>query len=339
MARIVDVAERAGVSPMTVSRVLNGTGRVSPATRERVLRAIEELNYVPNQIARSLVQGHTNVLGLIIPDITNPFFTTIARGVEDAARKSHYKVLLCNSDEDPKKEREYIETLVASKVDALVMAPVGDSSKGSLDFLQSNQVPVVLVDRRVEGVDDVDLVTSDSVAGTRALVEHLLGLGHRRIALVAGPQTISTARDRRRSFLETVAAAGVEHDPSLEVEVPYTKEGGMMASRTILELPERPTAVFCSNNAQAVGLVLGFRQAGVRIPDEIAVCCFDDVELASMLDPFLTVTQQPAYTFGTIAVQLLLERMEGNVTIPRRVVLEPTLTIRRSTIGGSTKRR
>lgn len=335
MANINDVAARARVSAMTVSRVLNNTGRVSAATRAAVLQAIKDLNYVPNQLARSLVKGQSRTLALLVTDVTNPFFTTIARGVEDAARRGGYRVLLCNTDEDVGKEQEYLETLIAAQVDGIIIAPAGSGSRKHLQLLIQRGIPAVLVDRALDGVE-CDQVVGDSEAGARALVQHLLELGHRRVALVTGPLTVSTARDRHAGYRRALAEAGIPLDPGLELETSYKQEGGQQAAAALLALADRPTAVFCANNFQAVGLVVALREAGIQVPEQLAVCCFDDVELASMLDPFLTVAAQPAYSFGTIATQLLLERLGGAAPpVQRRVVLQPNLIVRRSTVGAA----
>jgi len=337
MATIHDVAARAGVSAMTVSRVLNDRGRVSGETRERVLAAVRELNYVPNQLARSLVGGRSRTLALLVADITNPFFTTVARGVEDAARQRGYRVLVGNSDEDVEQEYEYIKAVIASQVDGVIMSPASSRSKAAVQLLGDKGIPVVLLDRGLDGVE-ADLVAGDSVAGARLLVEHLLSLGHRRIAAVTGPLSVSTARDRLAGYRAGLQAAGLQPDPELELEVSYKPEGGQEAARRLLTMPPetRPTAVFCANNFQAVGFAVALRNAGVAVPAQMALCCMDDIPLASLLDPFLTVADQPAHTFGTIATQLLLERVDGTAPVTaRRVVLQPALLVRRSTAGAS----
>ena len=194
MPTISDVANRAGVSPATVSRVLHGAPNVRPDPRAKVEEAIEQLGYVPSAVAQSLRSKRTRSIALVVSDVTNTFWTTVARGVEDVAQRHRYSVLLCNTDEDLAKQRQYLDVLIRQQVDGVIIAPY-DSDAQNLDSLRSRNIPTVLVDRRVEGWD-VDSVISDSIAASRALVQHLLSLGHQRIAVLSGPATTSTAEDR-----------------------------------------------------------------------------------------------------------------------------------------------
>ena len=327
---IQDVAERAGVSAMTVSRVINHPARVATATRERVEQAIHELGFVPNALARSLLRGRTHTIALLVSDIGNPFFTQVARGVEDVAQRNGYTVIFGNSDESPEKERQYIQALLSRRIDGLLIAPSGTASRPMLDLLIRHKNPFVLIDRAIEGVP-ADTVIGDSIGGACALTEHLLGLGHRQIALVNGALEVPTARDRLSGYVQTLRAHGIEPRQDLIVAGHYTRESGYQAARQLLALPldKRPTAIFAANNFLAVGVIEALREARITVPADIAVVCFDDIELASALDPFLTVVAQPARTFGTIAMQFLLERLDGTEKAPpRKVVLPPELIVR-----------
>jgi LacI family transcriptional regulator len=336
-----DVAARAGVSTMTVSRVINNHGRVATATRQRVQQAINELGYVPNALARSLLKGRTRTIALIVSDISNPFFTSIARGVEDVARRHGYTVILGNSDESVEKERQYVHAMLSNRIDGLLIAPAGSGSRKTLDFLARHGTKFVLIDRQLPGVA-ADAVVGDSIGGARLLTEHLIELGHRRIALVGGSHEVPTARDRQRGYEEALRDRGLEPQPALIIESNYKQEGGYRAAQQLLALPadERPTAIFAGNNFLAIGAIQALRAAGLQVPGDIAVVCFDDIELASALQPFLTVMAQPARTFGTVAAQFLFDRLDGAESSAwRRVVLPPELIVRvscGSQIGSAT---
>jgi LacI family transcriptional regulator len=333
---IKDVARLSGVSPMTVSRVINGSERVHPDTRRRVEQAISDLGYVPSRLARGLSRQRTGTLALIVPDVANPFFTLIVRGAEDVARRAGYRVLLCDTRADPAVEREVIEEMLAHRVEGIVIAPVDDRSRRDLRRLVDFGVPFVLIDRTVPGVDS-DVVLGDSVGGARRLVEHLISLDHRRIGFIVESDQVSTARDRGRGYKSALAAAGMPVDPALVVLATADPRGGFDGMRRLLELKSPPTAVFTVNNLVAVGAIEAVRAAGLEVPDDIALVCFDDIEYASRLYPFLTVMEQPAEAFGTLGTQLLLDRIAGRgADRPRVVVLPAEFVVRKSC--GATRR-
>jgi LacI family transcriptional regulator, galactose operon repressor len=329
---IKDVALRSGVSPMTVSRVINDSERVRPETRRRVEQAISELGYVPSRLARGLSRRRTGTLSVMVPDVANPFFTAIVRAAEEVARRSDYRVILCDTRADLGVERDVIEELIAHRVEGILIAPVSDASKGHLERLAKFGVPYVLVDRTVPGVD-ADAVLGDSTGGAQQLVEHLISLGHRRIGLIVESDDVSTARDRRRGYDAALDAAGVRLDPLLVVETTVDPEGGAAGMRRLLELEDPPTAVFTVNNLVAVGAIEAVRSAGLEVPDDIALVCFDDIEYASRLYPFLTAMEQPAETFGTLGAQLLVDRIEGRGTERKRMVVLPADFIVRKSCG------
>ncbi len=331
---IKDVARASGVSSMTVSRVINESQKVRPETRRRVEQAIAELGYVPSRLARGLSRQRTGTLAVIVPDVANPFFTQVVRAAEEVARRGGYGVILCDTRADLSVERDVVEELIAHRVEGIVIAPVSDLSAAHLRRLDEFRVPCVLVDRTLPGVER-DAVVGDSFDGARRLVEHLIGLGHRRIGLIVESDEVSTARDRRRGYEAALAAAGIPLDPSLVVETAVDPAGGAEGMQRLLELEQRPTAVFTVNNLVALGAIEGVRGAGLEVPDDVALVCFDDIEYASRLYPFLTVLEQPAATFGTVATQLLLERIQGRGPARRHVVVLPGEFVVRKSCGAA----
>jgi LacI family transcriptional regulator len=327
---ISEVARHAGVSSMTVSRVINESARVSPETRRRVEDAIAELGYVPSRLARGLIRQRTGTIALIVPDVANPFFTLIVRGAEDVARRAGYRVILCDTRSDLTIEREVIEEMIAHRVDGIAIAPVSDRSRSHLRRLAGFGVQFVLIDRTVQGVE-CDVVVGDNAGGARRLVEHLISLGHRRIGFIVESDDVSTARDRGEGYAQALSDAGLPLDPSLIVRATVDPQGGIDGMSRLLALEDPPTAVFTVNNLVALGAIESVRAHDLEVPDDVALVCFDDIEYASRLYPFLTVMAQPAETLGTLGTQLLLERIEGRAPAqPRKVVLPAQFVVRRS---------
>ena len=325
-----DVAKRAGVSAMTVSRVINGSAGVDADTQRRVEGAILELDYVPNRVARGLVSQKTRTVGLIVPDVVNPFFAPVVRGAETTARKAGYRVLLCNSEANLRLEREYIATLwstasrdFCSRRPATARAwPCCPSCAASF--------PIVLLDRTLPDID-CDMVVSDSVAGARRLTEHLIRIGHRRIAHFTDSDDVSTGRDRLLGYRTALEAAGIAYSEDLVFRTTVDRIGGYRAVQQMLALDPLPTAIFTVNNMTAVGAMEGLRERGLKVPDDIGLVCYDDVEHLAVLSPFLTVMDQPAETFGTLGAQLLFERISGKSGArSRRIVLQADLVVRDS---------
>jgi LacI family transcriptional regulator len=317
---------------MTVSRVLNNSGYVAPKTRQRVEQVISELGYVPNALASGLLKGRTRTIAIIVSDINNPFFTTVVRGVEDLAQRNNYTVFVGNSDESLEKERHYVATLIGKRIDGLLITPTGNSSRSMLDALSRRGTPFVLIDRYIENVN-ADTVVGDNIAGAKMLTRHLITLGHRRIALVSGRRDASSTRDRQRGYQETLAEHDITLQPALITESAYRRdEASRMVARLLMLPPDqRPTAIIACNNVLVIGVIEALRAAGLTVPQDMAVVCFDDIELASALDPFLTVVAQPVRSFGTIAAQFLFERLDGDAGLQaRKVVLTPELIVRRS---------
>ncbi|GAC1541518.1 MAG: substrate-binding domain-containing protein [Herpetosiphon sp.] len=326
------VATSAGVSTMTVSRVLNSPERVASETRRRVQQTMESMGYVPNALASGLLKGRTKTIALIVSDITNPFFASIVRGVEDLAQRNGYTVIIGNSDESVQKEAYYVKSLLSKRIDGLLITPAGNGSRTMLDVLKQRGNPFVLIDRDIDGVA-ADVVSSDSVGGAKMLTRYLIKLGHRRIGLINGHASISTARDRQQGYEEVLHEHNIEVRPELIIESHFTRDGTNAAVQPLLALPadRRPTAIFAANNFIAIDIITALREIGRSVPEDMAVVCFDDIEIASALDPFLTVIAQPARSLGTIATQFLFERLEHDpLAQPRRVRLSPDLIIRRS---------
>jgi len=331
LSTITDVARRAGVSPATVSRVINDVPNVNPATRARVGQAIRDLAYVPNVVARSLRSKRTSSLALLVPDITNGFWTTVARGVEDAALRRGYSVFLCNTDENLAKQQRYLSLVTSQRADGIIIAPC-DSDAANLSALRGRDLPTVVIDRRVEGWD-VDSVTGDSFSGARALVGHLRQLGHERIAMFSGPSHTSTAEDRVAGYCAALEESGIAPDVRLIRRGEFRASSGEQLTNELLDEGLCPTAIFAANNAVAVGVIEALGKRGRRIPNDVAVVCFDDLPNLSQLFPFLTVVVQPAYDMGINAAQLLLSRLDSEVPLKARHVVLPARLIVRYSCG------
>jgi LacI family transcriptional regulator len=331
MTTIRDVAKSAGVSPITVSRVVNRLENVNPDTRARVEKAIEELGYVRNLAASSLRSKETYTLALILPDITNTFWTTVARGVEDAAQSDGYSVLLCNTDENPDKFTKYLNAVLQQRVDGVMVVPVRNDSL-HLSRLGAMKVPTVVLDRRVPDWEG-DSVYCDSIASAQALVQHLLTLGHTRIAIISGPATTSTAEDRVAGYCLALYKAGIEVDQGLIWRGEYRASSGRAMTRELLASGANPTAILATNNAIAAGVLEELKNQGKNVPVDMALVCFDEVPEMERFFPFLTSVTQPAYDMGINATQMLLSRINANGPFRARQVVLPTRLILRYSCG------
>ncbi|WP_143590635.1 LacI family DNA-binding transcriptional regulator [Thermoactinospora rubra] len=320
---IKDVARQAGVSPSTVSRVLNQGPTVAAELRERVLAAVRQLGYRPNSQARFLRTRATTVLGVIISDITNPFFTSMVRGAEDAASKAGYSVVLANTDEDLEKEQRYIEVAAAENMAGVLLSPAS-ATRTSIALLTERGIPVVTIDRRLQTAR-VDRVGVNNVKAAQDAVLRLVDQGCRRIGFIAGPTEVTTAVDRLAGYRHGLKAAGLPYRPELVVRGDYRIEGGRSAAHELLGLQPRPDALFVSNNLMTLGAVTALREAGLRYPDDIALAVFDDMSWALGLSEEMTLISQPTYEIGRQATELLLRRVAGENFPPRHVVLSATL--------------
>lgn len=328
---IQDVARAAGVSPATVSRVFNG-GNVTPARAQSVQEAAAALGFAPNRVARSLRKQRSSVIALIIPDIENPFFTSLARGVEDAAQRTSLSVVLCNSDEDTEKERRYLEVALGEQMAGVIVA-AASRDETDLAPLAARGVPVVAVDRRPRDAE-VDAVRVDDHHGGEVATRHLLQAGYRRIACVTGPEGASTSEERLagyRAALTAARGAGAVDDSYVR-HADFRVEGGRAAMRELLSLPEPPDAVFVANNLMTIGVLDALRDAG-RTPPGVGVLSFGDVPWASLVRPSLSAVELPSYELGRAAAELLLQRMDGSASPLQTVVLRTRLQVRESTGG------
>ncbi len=330
MASLTDVARAAGVSIATVSRVISHPDKVTPETQRIVQRVMADLGYRPNRVARRLRQrgGRRHLLGLIIPDIQNPFFAEMARGVEDVAYANQFAVMLCNSNDDFAKEAFYLDVLRSESVDGIILPPINDRDAAVLQMAESG-MPMVSVDRSLAN-SPIDQVEVDNRQGALEAVEHLIGLKHRRIGLITGKLDVSTSRERRAGYLAALAAHQIPLDQEL-LRVGDNKQGsGRVLAEELLALSDRPTALFVTNNLMAVGAIEAIHQRRLKIPAEVAINGFDDLPWAEALDPPLTVVRQPAYEVGRSAAELLLRRLENRDAPAASLRLRPRLILRRS---------
>lgn len=326
--RIIDVARRAGVSSATVSRVLSNKPHVRPEMQERVWEAVEELGYRPNRVARSLRVQKSNTIGLIISDIQNPFFTSIVRAVEDTAQKEGFSIFLCNSDENPEKEKMYLNLMHDEHVAGIIVSPTRET-EGPYESLLDNGVPIVTLDRRITGAK-TDTVLINNVDAASQLVTHLISDGHCRVGAVVGPSDITTGRERLEGYVQALKQHDLEVLPELIIQVLHKEKEGFEATTKLLALPQPPDAIFAGNNLLAVGALKAIRAQGLRIPDDVALASFDEMTWTSLIEPGLTVVRQPTYDLGRTATELLLQRLKEPERTPREVVLKGELVIRGS---------
>ncbi len=325
---MADVAREAGVSMMTVSRVVNHKGDVSPDTRQRILEIIERVGYRPSGIARGLATQRTRTLGLVIPDIANAFFASVARGVESQAYSKDYSVFLCNTNEDPQREMEVLQSLDEKRVDGVVLCSsrLGDDE---LCPLLGRHPAVVLVNRLLDG-GDVGMVMIDDECGGRLATQHLLQTGHRAVGLLAGPETSYSGRQRGMGYRAALAEGGVSYSPGWVRHCAPRVDGGQRAARHLLSARPDLTALVCYNDLVAVGALQACAELGRRVPADVALVGYDDIPLAELVVPPLTTCRVPGDELGRRAVQLLLGQIDGLNEQGERVVLRPELIVRAS---------
>lgn len=325
MTTIKDVAQRAGVSIATVSHVISGKRYVSEELTEKVKKAIADLNYHPSAVARSMVVKNTRTVGLVIPNIASPFFTTVTKAVEDTLSQYGYNVVLCNTDDSIKKEHIALEMLKERRVDGIIIAPADPSGKK----LFYNGVPVVVIDRKIGDIVDTVLVNNQTVS--HKAVDYLIKLGHKRIAIILGNLNLDTIQDRLNGYIDAHKKHGLEIEDSLIVETKLDQEGGIEAAQRIIRQDHPPTAVFVTNDLLTIGLFIGFKKSRVKIPEDISVIGFDDFGLAPVVEPPLTVVAQPMRELGISAVKLLTKRMsKKEKQKPEKIILNAELVYRRS---------
>ena len=329
MANIKDVALHAGVSVTTVSHVVNGTRFVSETARQRVEEAVRELGYVPSAVARSLKHNTTRTFGMVIPNNSNPYFAEIIRGVEDRCFAAGYNVILCNSNDDPERQAAYLRVLAERRIDGLIFVVTGSDAvvRATLGGINT---PLVLLDREVSGVSG-DLVEVNHVLGSQMATRHLLELGHPRVACISGPPGLSPSSQRRAGWKDALEKAGVERTESDLARGDFTARGGYLAMQALLKRRPRPTAVFACNDLMAFGALTAAREAGIAVPQQLSIVGFDDIDLAAFSAPPLTTVAQPKKQIGTVAADLLLDRVSNARTDNRQMILDPELRVRAST--------
>jgi LacI family transcriptional regulator len=329
MTTIKDVANRAGVSISTVSHVINNSRAVSEESRQRVEEAMAELDYQPNTLARSLRRQQTQSIGMIVPDIANPFFAEIARGIEDSSFQQNYSIILCNSEGDLEKQVAYTNLLIQNQVAGIVFVAAGVSTE-LVEDLQHREVPLVVVDRAVPRVE-VNSVMTNHNQGGRLATQHLIDLGHRRIACISAGSGLSPSADRVTGYMETLWENNMPVNKKLIMHGDFQYESGYKAVHKLLDLPEPPTAVFACNDLMAVGCISAAAERGLRVPQDLSVVGFDNVRLASFTNPPLTTVSQPMRQIGTLALELLMERI-NDIDSPVRIEqLDTELVVRRTT--------
>jgi len=323
-----DVAKAAKVSVGTVSNVLNRPDVVAPETLARVQATIKELGFVPNGFARHLRSGQSRTLGLIVPDVANPFFTEVARGVEDAASKRDYAVFLCNSDESATKEDRYINVLIQQQVRGVLITPA-DMKSDRLEAMRERGIAVTLLDREIKGRKQCS-VSVDDVHGGQIAIEYLAGLGHKNIAWVCGPESIPQVADRGAGVTKAAKVAGAKIET---IRVPLMNAAkGEEAAKKILGLDEMPSAIFCANDLLALGVMRALLASKVRIPEQVSVLGYDNIEFAPSAAVPLSSIAQPSYQMGVTAADLLLNECEdGDSHEHQQIRFQPQLVERAST--------
>lgn len=344
MVTIKEVAQKAGVSIATVSYVINKSRRVSPETAHRIRQAIQELNYHPSRIAQSLVTKTTQILSVLISDISDPFFAPIVRGIEDVAIKAGYIVMVCNNDEDASKTKHYLEILSRHRVDGVIISPASGIEDLKI-ILEEMGVPIVFVNRR-NAVMAADVVENDNKLGAYLAIRHLLDLGHTRIGIIMGSTTVTTYSDRLAGCYRALNDAGVKVDPSLVKTGGFHPDSGYRQALELFETQEKPTAVFVGSGRLNRGAYQAFQEIGLRIPEQLSLIAFDDTEWAPLVSPPLTTVLQDTYRMGQVAAEILLERIEkrnnqfwpdnDDQQVPeetpfQHIMLEPKLVVRSST--------
>lgn len=325
---IREVARRAGVSNATVSRVLTNKPYVREEVRQRVLAVIQELGYQPSRVARSLRIQRSHIIGLIISDIQNPFFTSLVRAVEDVAYEHQYAVVLCNSDEDEEKEKLYIDLMQAEMVAGVLITPTHELDSPCKKLLEVG-IPVVTVDRRLLDLE-VDTVVTDNVSAACELVSHLIADGHRRIGGIFATSSNTTGRERQEGYWQALQAHGLPVDPQLVRIGPPKEDVGYHLAGELLDLPQPPTALFAGNNLLTTGAIRVINERQLQIPTDIALVAFDEMDWMSLIKPALTVVAQPTYELGQTAANLLLQRIKDKSRPRQNVVLKSKLFVRHS---------
>jgi len=328
MATIKDVAALAGISYTTVSHVVNNTRPVSQEVRRKVEAAIKSLDYVPSAVARSLKAKTTATIGLLVPNSLNPYFAELARGIEDYCERNGYCVILCNSDDNPDKQRSYLRVLLEKRIDGLIVASAGGDS-GLAEGLAGVKTPMVIVDRGLEGVN-ADLVRIDHEYGAYLATRHLLELGHRDIATIGGPASTSVAQMRQAGYCRALQEAGIEVREERMLDSDFTSTGGYNAAARLFE-SSPPSAIFAGNDMIGIGVLRAAAERNVRVPAELSVIGFDDIQMSRYVYPALTTVGQSILQLGEMAAEVLLRRIAAPDSGADQRIVTPSIVLREST--------
>ena len=330
---IKEIAKIAGVSTATVSKILNKKDKsISEPTRQRVLDIVKEHNYIPNTIARSLVTRQTKTIGLVIPDIANPFFPELARGAEDKANESGYNIIFCNTDDNVDKEEKYINMLIEKMIDGIIFTQSAKRTKG-FEKLKIGSTPIVLIDRDMELEGVVGKVLVDNFTGAYDGVNYLLSRGYRKIAFITGALTTNTSKRRLNGYKKALEDFNIPYDESYVLAGEYKSQWGFRAINHLFDSKIDFDAVFCGNDLIAISVIKALKDAGKSIPDDVAVLGFDDIYMAKFIEPELSTIRQPNYEMGYKAVEILVDILENpeDKDVKRELLLNTELVIRQST--------
>ena len=330
MANMKEIAKIAGVSLGTVSHVLNGSAAVREPLRKRVMDAVDALGYQPSQLARGLRRDKTNMIGMIIPDVTNPFFPAVVRGAEDVAFENGHRLVLCNTDNDHSKEIAHLNELRTYLPSGLIVIPSNFSDlTAQAESYRRSGTAVVCVDRLPKDWNG-DSVTANNEHGAYEATNYVLRQGHKRLAIITGPRHLTNAQERLKGFRRALDENRISISPEYIQETTFDQHGGHAKTRLLLRMIPRPTVICAGNDMIAFGALLAFREAGLHCPDDISLIGFDNLDLAEMTSPPLTSVSQPGYQMGSTAARLLIERVHGDHGPARHVVIETALKIRES---------
>lgn len=329
MATIKDVAEHAKVSVTTVSYVLNKNRRVSPDLEKRVWEAVKAIKYQPNALARSLRSKQTRTLGMLVPDNSNPFLAEITRYIENECFALGYNIILCNTEERLEKEQRYIDVLLEKQIDGIILVSAGGEGE-NLKPIFTQGLPLVVVDCELHNIE-CDMVVTDQWKIGQQATRHLIERGHKRIACITAPRHTTPSTERTKGYRETLEAAGIPYEPALVRSSDFQAASGYSVMQQLLDLDARPTGVFVYNDSMAIGALCAIHEAGLRIPEDIAVVGVDDIAMAAYITPRLTTVAQPLQGMSKLAAKLLVGRISGGEKKTQRYVLETTLVVRKTT--------
>lgn len=328
---IKSVAKKAGVSVATISRVLNHPEAVAPETREHILSVMQSLNYTPNWFARGLKLNRTGVIALLIPEIIDLGYMEIAKGVEDVAHQKNYNIMLCTTEEDRNKEKGYIENFIARKVDGIILVS-SLLKKNDLMQIKKQDISVVLIGKNEELTGE-NLVYTDYISATGEAVRHMIEIGHQKIGMICGSRPKIENRDKLEGFQKTIMEEGLSYQPEHIVEEENSIEGGFLGASKLLNLKNRPEAIFVTSDIMAVGAMEKIKQEGLKIPQDVAVVGFDNLKISGFIEPKLTTVAKPMYRMGLIAARLLFDLMEDEEeegTQPQEILIQSKLKVRKS---------